>query len=74
MAAKDWIPNTKIMAVGIAYTISDAIIDVIQNRAYIALSDPEKELIVMVISLAIGYLVPEKQGNALPKPTRQPQQ
>ena len=58
----NWVPNTKVMAGGLGGTISALIIDVLQGRFGLVLSDGEMQAIIVFSGLLVAYFIPEPKG------------
>lgn len=55
----NYVPNTKVMAGGLGGTISALIIDVLQGRFGLVLSDGELQFIIVFSGVIIAYFTPE---------------
>jgi len=57
---------------GAAGTVSTFIIDVCTNRLNLDLTTPEAAMVVLLSSLAVGYLIPERTNKLQPSADQPP--
>lgn len=64
---QSWVPKTKVMASGLGGTIAGLVIDLIQVRGGVELTDGEMTAIIVFSGLIAAYFIPEREEkNALP--------